>query len=469
MDAKPPFNLEDIRAEARRLADSKIAALKEQYPQAPDCAVEAAAKAELIAAQSILLLRMRDLLLPVVGSLDGGDLSRDSSYLLAGAIVLWKEFSKDAFARAEECVKLIPTGTTPSGDRTIKGHTEKSATLSVLHFCHCLFTLALLLDRKARAPDIPDPDEQLGLLLADGYSPQAAAEFIEKEMPADSVMKEFQRTREAAELELAAIHGAAATSAAFSAAVSAAVLAALSNVARTPAPGSAASPGSAAASAAPSPGPEKVRIWNKDCCPECRKPGIEWVSCIEFERRTKEDGQPVKRETLSKYIEAGTYWSDERGRLPWCPTCKGRTPKGKGEAEPEVSSATEQQARMYADWCATLAAKELHQSRPPSLEAPVARREGRYTDIARDAALNATAVVLAEHRAHGRELTRDEVDAIAKPVIKSFVKGQTDFEASALGTSEDVEHAVAASKNPRPKGQRKAPHKGEGRSYHFGD
>ena len=207
MDANPSFKLESIRLEARDSIDSKIATLKEKYPKAPDCAIEAAARAELIADQSILLLSIRDLLLPVVGSINGGDLSRDSSCLLARAIVLWHEFSKDADARAADCLKLNPHPV-PSGDRTIRGHTEKSATLSVLDFCHKLFTLALLLDRKARAPDasVLDLDKHSELVLADGYSPQAAAEFIEGEMPSDSEIRDFQRVRTNIDLELAEIH-----------------------------------------------------------------------------------------------------------------------------------------------------------------------------------------------------------------------------------------------------------------------
>ncbi len=204
------LQLEELRAKAHFFVNSKIAALKEQYPQAPDCAIEAAARAELIADQSMLLLSMRDLLLPVAGSLDGGDLSPDGSYLLAQAIVLWREFSKDASARAGDCVKLIPSPA-PSGDRTIMGHTEKSATLSVLHFCDCHFSLALLLDTKARAPHIPQlgPEEHLELVLADGYSPQAAADFIKNILPPDLVVREFQGKRTGIELELAAISRAA--------------------------------------------------------------------------------------------------------------------------------------------------------------------------------------------------------------------------------------------------------------------
>ena len=435
------LQLEELRAKARFFVNSKIAALKEQYPQAPDCAIEAAARAELIADQSTLLLSMRDLLLPGAGSLDGGDLSPDSSYLLAQAIVLWHEFSKDASARAGDCVKLIPNSL-PSGDRTIKGHTEKTATLSVLHSCGCLFSLALLLDRKARAPDtpVPDPDEHLELVLADGYSPQAAAEFIKDILP-DWAIREFERVRTGIELELAAIHRAAAMA---------------SNV----------------PPAVDMPKVEKRRIWDKNYCPICAKPGVEWVSRAEFERRSKKDGNTVKRETAGDRIKDGTYLANTAGRLPWCPVCKERTPMGTGESQPEIDerqSASEDQARTYGEQCAVCAAKLLNLSSPPSLAAPVDREEGRWTSAARDAARNALTAVLAEHRARGRELTRDEAEAIAEPRIKSFLKEQQGFEAAAMGSPDDVENAIAASENPRPKGQRKAPHKGEGRNAHSGD
>ena len=218
----------------------------------------------------------------------------------------------------------------------------------------------------------------------------------------------------------------------------------------------------------------KARIWDKDYCPVCAKVGLKWVSHAEFERRTKKDGDTVKRETASARIKDGRYLADSTGQLPWCALCKGGTPKGTGEREPEVDerqSASEDQTRIYGEQCAACAAELLKLSKAPSLEVPVIREKGKLMDIARvdtarDAARNAVTTVLAEHRARGRELTRDEVEGIARPEIESFVRDQKAIEASSRGSGDDVQNAISASKDPRPEGQRRAPHKGEdSRSY----
>ena len=219
-------------------------------------------------------------------------------------------------------------------------------------------------------------------------------------------------------------------------------------------------------------GSGKKRIWDQDYCPVCAKPGLEWVSHAKFERRTRKDGNAVKRETASARIKDGKYLASFINELPWCPLCKGRTPEGTGEREPEVDeqqSASNDQARTYGEQCAICAAKALNLSKPPSLEVPVDGKDGKWTAAARDAAHNALVIVLLEHRARGQELTRDEVEAIAEPAIKSFVRKQRDIEASAVGDANDIDNAIAASKNPRPQAQRKAPHKGEGSDSYSDD
>lgn len=213
-------------------------------------------------------------------------------------------------------------------------------------------------------------------------------------------------------------------------------------------------------------GPTVGRIWDKDYCPVCAHRGMEWISRSEFERRAREGDAPVKRETAGARIKNGAYCADATGRLPWCPVCKDRTPMGKGEREPDVDARqlpSQDQVLLYEEQCCTCAAGIMGLSKPPSLRTPPEAQEGKHTVIARDAARNALLAVIAEHRQRGRELTRDEVEAVATPAIRAFLEDHWDMEKAAFGDDADIENAIAASENPRPARQRGAPHKGEGR------
>jgi hypothetical protein len=211
--------------------------------------------------------------------------------------------------------------------------------------------------------------------------------------------------------------------------------------------------------------PAIARLWDKDYCPVCAQHDVEWISCSEFEKRAKTCGKPVKRETAGLRMKSGAYCADATGRLPWCPVCKDRTPMGKGEREPDADARqlpSHDQTLAYEEQCCMCAAKALKLSKPPSLRRPPEAQEGKYTVIARDAARDALLGVMEEHRHRGRELTRDEVEAVAVPKIKEYIEDNWDMEKAAVGDDEDIENAIAASENPRPAGQRGAPHKGEG-------
>ena len=80
------------------------------------------------------------------------------------------------------------------------------------------------------------------------------------------------------------------------------------------------------------------RIWDQKHCPVCAKIGLEWISCAEFERRTRKDGHTVKRETAGVRIKNGAFLANTVGRLPWCDVCRGETPMGMGQRNPDMDS-----------------------------------------------------------------------------------------------------------------------------------
>jgi hypothetical protein len=211
--------------------------------------------------------------------------------------------------------------------------------------------------------------------------------------------------------------------------------------------------------------PAMMRVWDKDYCPVCAHHDVEWISCAQFEVRTREAGSAVKRETAGTRIKNGAYCADATGRLPWCPVCKGRTPMGTGEREPQLEARqlpSHDQTLLYEEQCCACAAKVMKLKKPPSLRRPPETQEGKYTVIVRDAAREALLAVMEEHRHRGRELTRDEVEVAALPKIKAFLEDHWEMERTAMGDGDDIQHIISASENPRSKGQRGAPHEGEG-------
>lgn len=225
-------------------------------------------------------------------------------------------------------------------------------------------------------------------------------------------------------------------------------------------------------SAAKRRGAKPARIWDKSFCPACAATGLEWISFSEFEKRTREDGNAVKRETASARVKEGTYLANAAGRLPWCPVCKGMTPMGTGEREPPVDASSlpsQDQILIYEEQCCACAAKALKLSKAPSLTTPLETQEGKYTTIGRDVARDALLGVIEAHRERGRDLTRDEVESIAIPEIKRLLEDHWDMEKSAVGDDDDIQNAIAAAKNPRPVGQRGAHHPGEGEDSNWDD
>jgi hypothetical protein len=202
--------------------------------------------------------------------------------------------------------------------------------------------------------------------------------------------------------------------------------------------------------------PGKLRVWDKDYCPRCAGPKFEFISRSKFEKRAKQEGDPIKRETLRKYVGAGTYCADARGRLPWCPVCKAKTPSGTGERVPECREkykASDEQAKLYGTWCAHEAAAALGLRLQLSLSAPPDGEKNPQVARAREVGRSAFVAVLKAHEEQKRDLNRDEVITIAKQVIKACREDDT-LDAAAVGDDEDIQSAVSKSKAHRPEGQR---------------
>jgi hypothetical protein len=77
-------------------------------------------------------------------------------------------------------------------------------------------------------------------------------------------------------------------------------------------------------------GGKSRKRWTRQHCPSCGEHTVEFVSMKAF---SKKSGAPSYN-TVRARVDAGDYWSNVAGRVPWCPACKERTPEGSGVPGP---------------------------------------------------------------------------------------------------------------------------------------
>jgi len=85
------------------------------------------------------------------------------------------------------------------------------------------------------------------------------------------------------------------------------------------------------------------RLWTHPWCPNCGLSEVEWLNHSEFARRCRGAGlRGPHRDTVSRRVAAGIYWADRTRKVPWCESCRAKTPEGEGRQPPVEGLPTEE-------------------------------------------------------------------------------------------------------------------------------
>jgi len=176
------------------------------------------------------------------------------------------------------------------------------------------------------------------------------------------------------------------------------------------------------------------KLWTEDHCPSCGEPGIEFLSQIEFVRRTQSHGKTLSRGKVGRAVGDGRYWHDLSKKVPWCERCKEKTPEGPGVARPVDAEPAPKYAPTRKDqaWALEVAAEVVPDFRimrpgsgpgdPPIRPDPKlsAKCDDPAEEEAYELMCEGGVAIIEEAESAGEMPTRDQAKDIARRAMQKY-------------------------------------------------